>query len=147
MLVFELNDGERWQDNGWLTSGCWRWSMWRESSEHQVMSRASPSTINHQRRTGNLWRSGEPSLALPAITAVARLIRAECWFGSSCGSRRWCLSLCPWWEARRRTRPWVWPAWLCAARPFPHTEVQMVVWILTTSDLEGSRERNTDQLV
>lgn len=95
MLVFEWNDGERWQDNGWLTSGCWRWSMWRDSSELQVMSRMAPSTINHQRWTGNLWRNGEPSLALPAITGVMRLTRAECWFGSSCGSRHWVYRSAP----------------------------------------------------
>lgn len=147
MLIFELNDGGRWQDNGWLTSGCWRWSMWRESSELQIMSRAAPSTINHQRWMGILWRNSESLLELPAITGVMRLTRAECWFRSSCGSRHCCLSLCPWWEARRRTWPWIWPRWLCATRPIPLSDFQMVVWILTNPDQEGSPERNTDQLV
>lgn len=96
-----------WQDNGWLMSGSWLWWMWRESSELQVMSRTAPSAINHQRRTGILRRGGEPSLALPAITGVTHLTRAECWFESSCGPRLRCLWLCPRWEERKKTRPWL----------------------------------------
>lgn len=102
MLVFGLNDGERWQDNGWLTSGHWRWSMWRESCELRVMSRTPPSAINHQRWMGILWWNGEPWLALSAVSGVMCLTRAGCWFGSRCDSRRWWSALCPRREARKR---------------------------------------------
>lgn len=72
-----------------------------DKSQANFMSRTAPSAINHQWRMGILQPDAEPPLALTAITAVMGLTRAGCWFGSSCGLQRRCLSLCPWGEARR----------------------------------------------